>query len=153
VFLAAPRASDWPALVTALEGRTALGDDRRFSTAELRAEHDEDLAAVLASAFRRESGTYWETDLNARGVACVVSSTRATEGLLMSDELGRPSGYVADVTHPVYDDHPPMAPVIRFSRPATIARPGCLSGQHTDAILGEMGMDDAAIADGVLVAS
>jgi crotonobetainyl-CoA:carnitine CoA-transferase CaiB-like acyl-CoA transferase len=147
VFLAAPRESDWPALVAAFEGRTALGDDPRFSTAKQRAEHDGDLAEVLASAFRQESGAYWEADLSAREVACVVSSTEATEGLLMSDEVGRTSGYVADVTHPTYDDHPRMAPVIRFSRSATIARPGCLAGQHTDAILSELGMDDAAIAD------
>jgi crotonobetainyl-CoA:carnitine CoA-transferase CaiB-like acyl-CoA transferase len=36
---------------------------------------------------------------------------------------------------------------VRFSRSGTQAKGGCLAGEHTTAILREIGYDDAAIAD------
>jgi crotonobetainyl-CoA:carnitine CoA-transferase CaiB-like acyl-CoA transferase len=74
-------------------------------------------------------------------------TTEATERLLQSDGFGRASGYVADVTHPTFDSHPRLAPVVRFSRSATQAKPGVLAGCATDAVLAELGYRDAEVAD------
>jgi crotonobetainyl-CoA:carnitine CoA-transferase CaiB-like acyl-CoA transferase len=76
----------------------------------------------------------------------VVVSTEPIEHVLWSDEVGRASGYVVDVSHPTFEEHPRMAPLVRLSRSATQAKPGVLAGQHTDAILAELGFDPASIS-------
>jgi crotonobetainyl-CoA:carnitine CoA-transferase CaiB-like acyl-CoA transferase len=146
VFLAAPKSKEWPDLCRALAPYAALQVDPRFKTARDRSCHDAELATELTDILRRRPGSAWETDLSSQNVACVVAEATVTERLLMSDEVGRASGYVADVTHPIFDEHSRLAPVIRFSRSKTVAKPGCLAGQHTTAILAELGMDDAQIA-------
>jgi crotonobetainyl-CoA:carnitine CoA-transferase CaiB-like acyl-CoA transferase len=147
IFLAAPREGEWDALVQAMEPYLTLGDDPRFSSRASRAAHDSDLAQLLAGVFCSRCGSEWETELTKRDVACVVSSADSTEGMLMSSAVGGASGYVAEVTHPIFAEHPRLAPVIHFSRSGTVARPGCLAGQQTDAILRELGMDSDRIAD------
>ncbi|WP_232291849.1 hypothetical protein [Frankia sp. QA3] len=47
----------------------------------------------------------------------------------------------------MFDEYLRMDPAVRFSRSATQARGGCLAGEHTEAILHELGYDDARIAD------
>jgi crotonobetainyl-CoA:carnitine CoA-transferase CaiB-like acyl-CoA transferase len=147
IFLAAPREREWDALVVAMEPYVVLGDDPRFESRAARAAQDTELAGVLAAAFRTRCGSEWENELTKRDVACVVSSADSTEGMLMSSEVGGASGYVSEVTHPIFGDHPRLAPVIHFSRSKTVVRPGCLAGEHTDAILRELGMDSDRIAD------
>jgi crotonobetainyl-CoA:carnitine CoA-transferase CaiB-like acyl-CoA transferase len=124
-----------------------LGDDPRFNSRAARAAHDSDLTHLLAGVFRTRFGLEWETELTKRDGACAVSSAESTEGMLMSSAVGGASGYVAEVIHPTFAEHPRLAPVIHFSRSRTVARPGCLAGQHTDAILQELGMDSTRIAD------
>jgi crotonobetainyl-CoA:carnitine CoA-transferase CaiB-like acyl-CoA transferase len=147
IFLAAPREREWDALVLAMEPYLALGDDPRFASRAARVANDSQLTEVLAAAFRTRCGSEWENELTKRDVACVVSSADSTEGMLMSRAVGGASGYVSEVTHPVFGEHPRLAPVIHFSRSETVVRPGCLAGQHTDAILRELGMDPDRIAD------
>ncbi len=147
VFLAVVNEREWDSLADALEPHVALRADARFDTKAARSAHDAELSEVLATVFRTRSGADWEKDLTQRDVACVVSSEDATDAILMSSEVGGASGYVSEVTHPTFDDLLRIAPVIRFSRSQTQALPGCLAGQHTEAILRELGMDSERIAD------
>jgi crotonobetainyl-CoA:carnitine CoA-transferase CaiB-like acyl-CoA transferase len=147
VFLAAPGESEWASLVGALRDHVDLGRDPRFTTEEGRARHDDALTATLAAVFVTRPKDEWERDLLAADVACVAVTTDPIESVLMSDAVGRASGYVADVVHPVFDEHPRLAPVVRFSRSATRAGAGVLAGAQTDAVLSELGYDDAALAD------
>ena len=48
---------------------------------------------------------------------------------------------------PTFDPPPRLAPFVHFSRSATQALPGVLAGQHTDAILTELGRSAEEIAD------
>ena len=89
----------------------------------------------------------WERDLLAADCACVAVVLDPLESVMLSEDFGRASGYIADVVHPTFDEHPRLAPTVRFSRSATQAGAGQLKGAHTDAILEELGYDEAARAD------
>ncbi|MGO8864539.1 MAG: CoA transferase [Acidimicrobiales bacterium] len=147
IFLAVVKEREWDALVEAVEPYGSLREDDRFGTAGGRARHDSELAQVLADIFRSRSGAEWEKDLTRRNVACTVSSESPTEGMLFGSEVGGASGYLSQVVHPTFNEHPRLAPIIRFSRSLTVARPGCLAGQHTESILRELGMDADRVAD------
>ncbi len=124
-----------------------LRTDPRFLTAADRRANDDALTARLAAVFRDGPQDVWEQKLLAVDVACVAMATVGPEALLMSDSFGRASGYVAEVEHPTFDRHPRLAPVIRFSRSATQAKPGVLAGSATDSVLRELGYADGDIAD------
>jgi crotonobetainyl-CoA:carnitine CoA-transferase CaiB-like acyl-CoA transferase len=48
---------------------------------------------------------------------------------------------------PVFDEHRRLAPITTFSRSAVKADAGSTVGQHTDAVLAELGYDEARISD------
>ena len=70
-----------------------------------------------------------------------------TEAVLQSKDFGEASGLLVRVEHPTFGEHVRLKTLIEFSRSETVAEPGCLSGQHTDAILTELGYSADAIAD------
>src|SRR5581483_5490259 len=70
VFLAAPRAREWPHLCAAL-GRPDWTDNPRFATAEARAAQDAALADCLGGVFAERSPAEWERRFAALDLACV----------------------------------------------------------------------------------
>ena len=147
VFLAAPQPGEWDRLAGALAPYVDLGADPRFSSVADRRAHDTALGDVLAGVFRTRSKEDWQDDLTAADVACVAVATGPNEPILMAEEYGRASGYIADVHHPIFEDHPRLAPVVRFSRSATQAKPGTLCGTATEKVLHELGYGDEQITD------
>jgi crotonobetainyl-CoA:carnitine CoA-transferase CaiB-like acyl-CoA transferase len=147
IFLAAPSEDDWDELVDALAPHVDLASETRFATEADRVKNDEALAEVLASVFATRGKDDWERDLLAADVACVAVTTEPIEAIMKSDDFGGASGYLADATHPIFDQHARLAPLVRFSRSATQAKPGVLAGTATDAVLDEVGYDEAARAD------
>jgi crotonobetainyl-CoA:carnitine CoA-transferase CaiB-like acyl-CoA transferase len=143
IFVAAPQASEWPALVEALDD-AALRSDPRFSSPEARQQHDSELIALLSKAFAGRPAAEWEELLTTRDVGCVVVADEDPAVRLQSDEA-LAAEYCATATHPMFDEHLRAGPPVRFSRSLTQAHGGCLAGQHTDAILGELGYDKSAI--------
>jgi crotonobetainyl-CoA:carnitine CoA-transferase CaiB-like acyl-CoA transferase len=57
------------------------------------------------------------------------------------------AGYAVEAVSPIFEEHRRLAPLCRFSRSRSKADAGCTVGQHTDAVLREVGLDDVAIAD------
>jgi crotonobetainyl-CoA:carnitine CoA-transferase CaiB-like acyl-CoA transferase len=147
VFLAAPLAGEWGDLAEAMAPHIDLRADVRFATETDRQRNDSVLGEVLAGVFVTRGKDDWQKDLSVADVACVAVTTGPNEELLISDEYGRASGYLVDVTHPVFDAHPRLAPVVRFSRSATSARAGDLCGSATDRVLVELGYTSEQIAD------
>jgi len=49
--------------------------------------------------------------------------------------------------HPTFAEHRRLCPATSFSRSGTKADGGCLTGEHTDALLAELEYDAVAIAD------
>ncbi|HVV29243.1 MAG TPA: CoA transferase [Mycobacteriales bacterium] len=145
VFLAAPSQPEWQRLVATLPGGEALATDPRFVTPQDRRDNDAMLAARLAEVFASREAVAWEQQLLAADVGCVAIASRPVEEVLMSEEIGRAHGYVAETVHPLFDEHVRLAPLVRFSRSATVVRPGCLLGQHTAAVLAEIGYGEAQV--------
>jgi crotonobetainyl-CoA:carnitine CoA-transferase CaiB-like acyl-CoA transferase len=144
-FLAAPAEREWPGLVAALEEHVAL-DDPRFATAADRTANDAELAGLLSTVFAARAKASWESELGAAGVGCVAVTEHLPERTLLSDE-SYAAGYSVDAVHPVFAEHRRLSPATRFSRSSTRAEGGCLAGDHTDAILAELGYDAGRIAE------
>ncbi|GMU77904.1 MAG: hypothetical protein AMXMBFR46_07020 [Acidimicrobiia bacterium] len=147
IYLAAPSAREWEALVAALAAEVDLAGDGRFGDETARAAADAVLADVLAGVFADKPARYWEELLLAHDVGCVMVSPDPPEVVLQSEDFGVASGLVVEVEHPTFGPHPRLTPYVEYSRSATVAEPGVLKGQHTDAILAELGYDTDRIAD------
>jgi crotonobetainyl-CoA:carnitine CoA-transferase CaiB-like acyl-CoA transferase len=146
VLLAAPSEKEWPGLAAALHGYTPLSSDPRFATEEDRRANDAALAEELARVMLTRSAQEWEDALLAVDVTCVSVTEEVASAYLYNEAFGRASGYVADVVHPTLGEHPRLAPFLTFSRSATQTGAGCLLGQHTDAVLTELGRTPEEIA-------
>ena len=147
VFLAAPSDREWVVLAHALAPYADLAGDARFADERARSTNATALIGELAAVFASKPADEWERELLPKGVGCVAVNTASIESRLFDDDFGRAHGYVVDVTHPVFDDHPRLAPYIRFSRSSTQALPAVLAGQHTDEILAGLGRSPEQIAD------
>ena len=143
VFLAAPKDSEWPTLVKALSPHVDLSHLRMDVDGSA---HEAELATLLSQIFSRRPAAEWETDLLAAGIGCVVSEETTMEAAFMGD-FGRQSGFLVDTYSPIFDIYPRVGPMVQFSRSTTQALGGCTIGQHTDAVLRELGYDAARIAD------
>jgi crotonobetainyl-CoA:carnitine CoA-transferase CaiB-like acyl-CoA transferase len=145
VFLAAPLPREWPALAKAMSPYADLHADERFADAESRAQYDEELIAALTTVFATKTKLEWEHELSAQDVGCVEVVEANSELVLQGDQYYE-AGYAVDAHSPIFEEHRRLAPLCRFSRSRTRADAGCTVGQHTDAVLREIGLDEAAIA-------
>jgi crotonobetainyl-CoA:carnitine CoA-transferase CaiB-like acyl-CoA transferase len=146
VFLAAPLDGEWHSLAEALAPYVDLLGDDRFATRELRCRNDEALIEVLTGVFAKREKQEWETELTSQDVGCVVAAERNMEWVLQTDEF-HAAGYCVEAVSPIFDEHRRLAPITRFSRSLTKADGGCTLGEHTAAILAEIGYDEARVAD------
>ncbi|MDE0117123.1 MAG: CoA transferase [bacterium] len=146
IMLVASGEGDWPRLVAALAGEIDLGADPRFGDAERRTANADALVETLTRVFAGRAAGAWESLLLSRGVGCTKLHLGFSEELMLAEDFGRASGYAVDVYHPTFEEHPRLAPFVRFSRSATQALPGVLAGQSTDDVLAEMGKTSAEIA-------
>jgi crotonobetainyl-CoA:carnitine CoA-transferase CaiB-like acyl-CoA transferase len=146
VFLAAPLPHEWPALAKAMSAHLDLLGDERFADAECRAEHDGELIAALTPVFATKTKLEWEHELSAQDVGCVEVVEANSELVLQTDPYFE-AGYAVAAYSPIFEEHRRLAPLCRFSRSRTKADAGCTIGQHTDAVLREIGLNETAIAD------
>lgn len=145
VFLAAPTQRDWAQLVEALGDHGDIVDER-FATPEARAANSGALADTLTKIFATRTKDEWETYLTAQDVGCVAVAQESAEWHMQTDEF-HDAGYTTIAVSPVFDEHRRLAPLNHFSRSPVKADAGCTIGQHTDALLREIGYDDVRIAD------
>jgi crotonobetainyl-CoA:carnitine CoA-transferase CaiB-like acyl-CoA transferase len=146
VFLAAPLPREWPAFAKAMSPYVDLHADERFADADSRAAHDDDLIATLTTVFATKAKLEWEHELAAQDVGCVEVVETNSELVLQTDPYYE-AGYAVDAVSPIFDEHRRLAPLCTFSRSRTNAEAGCTIGQHTDAVLRELGLGDDRIAD------
>jgi crotonobetainyl-CoA:carnitine CoA-transferase CaiB-like acyl-CoA transferase len=124
-------------------GLPGLATEARFATNGDRVEHRDELIPTLAARFATDTAAVWLDRLDAAGIpAGPILDLPAAFGSPQADALGAR----------VRLDHPRLGAVdqvgIPFElarTPASIRTPPPLLGEHTDAILGELGYDRAAI--------
>ncbi|MDT5027341.1 MAG: hypothetical protein QOE61_3767 [Micromonosporaceae bacterium] len=146
VFLAAPLPHEWPALTKAMSPYVDLHADERFADVGSRASHDDELIAVLTTVFATKAKLEWEHELSAQDVGCVEVVEANSELVLQTDPYFE-AGYAVEAVSPIFEEHRRLAPLCRFSRSRSKADAGCTVGQHTDAVLREVGLDDVVIAE------
>ncbi len=126
-------------------GLTALGRDERFTTNEMRVKHYTVLEAPIAAALRTRPRAAWTADLVAAGVPC--GPVRPVDEVLADPQLAARE-MLASLAHPVAG-HVAMLglPVKLSDTPGALRVAPPTLGQHTDAVLAEIGLDAARIAE------
>jgi crotonobetainyl-CoA:carnitine CoA-transferase CaiB-like acyl-CoA transferase len=122
-----------------IAGRQDIADDVRFVTAIGRDQHRRELESLLESVFLTRSAPEWESSLRTAGIGCVVADAMSNFAFLFSDAV-RPLDIMATTRHPsfggTYWRH---APLLSFSVTPGHVRAFCEKGEHTRALLSEIG--------------
>ena len=135
-------------------GRPDLISHPDYRNSRLRSEHRVALHALIAEQTRTQAASHWVEALNAAGVPCgpiyrvdEMFADPQVQHLHMGLHTPHPTrGFVDLVAQPIHLE--------RSGRPdrARVAAPAL--GEHTDAVLGDLGLDGAALAalraDGVI---
>lgn len=145
VFLALLTDAEWERFCE-LTGAGHLAHDERFRTNEDRASHDAELAGALGELFAKRPADDWEALLAPKGIGCVRADEATAGGFFRQDQHVRENGFVLEAEHANYGKYLRHGPVIAFEGVAEACGPAQLSGQHTDALLAELGYDEGAIA-------
>ncbi|MCW2523660.1 MAG: CoA transferase [Frankiales bacterium] len=151
VFLAAAQQHEWLRLAAALAGSgelaVDLAADSRFDSVSSRQANAAALIEALSAVFRTRSAAEWESLLRTADVAGVEVMTGPVEANFLDEgSVGQLSGFSATCVHPTLDEMPRLAPLVRFSRSATVAGNPCAVGEHTLMILRELGYPEDRIS-------
>jgi crotonobetainyl-CoA:carnitine CoA-transferase CaiB-like acyl-CoA transferase len=144
IFVAGANDNLFRSLVQAL-GVGEMAADPRFATNTDRVAHRDELRALLAPRFLTATAAEWEAVLDRYSVPCSRVRTIAD---VVADEQMAVLGLLAEVPHPFIDDLRLVdLPMTRDGVRADELRSPPLLGEHTDEVLAEFGVDEAAIDD------
>ena len=124
-------------------GLDALGSDERFATNAARVEHRRELVPLLEERFRERPAEDWLAALDAAGVP--AGKVRSVpDALTAAEAAGRPA--TVTVEHPTAGQLDLLAsPIWGATRTDPSAPP--LLGEHTEAVLAELGRTPEQIDD------
>jgi crotonobetainyl-CoA:carnitine CoA-transferase CaiB-like acyl-CoA transferase len=145
VFLAIARDREWKAFAKAA-GPHPVFSDASFATADLRREHDDALAAALASLFAERDAQVWQDLLLAQGVGC-VRADGSVGGFLLDDPHADAEGLVPEVEHRRFGRTRRWGPLVVCNGGPESLGPGALAGGHTNELLRELGRSPAEIEE------
>ncbi len=145
VFLAVTTDAEWARLCDTL-GRADLRDDPRFAKLEARRGNDAALIELLEPLLAAGAADEWERRLLEQGVACVRADGPSPGQFLAHDPHVLGNGFSPTSTHARFGEYRRWGPLVTVGGPAPAYAPGCLAGDHTDALLLELGYtrDDVA---------
>lgn len=125
-----------------LMGREELLEDPRFTTIALRLANRQALQDELEKTFRTNTKDHWVEKLLANGLPAgpILSYPEAFDS-----EHARVRGMRMAIDHPVEGSAPSIGFAVKLSgTPQQVRRHPPLLGEHTDEVLGELGLDAAA---------
>ncbi len=129
--------AEWRGLTRAMEHPEWL-EDPRFGTPAGRLAHMKERLDLMADALRARPSAEWLQRLDAEGVPCAPILTRGevlTHPQVVANDL------IVESVHPHAGPMRQTRPAARFDvTPATIRRPAPMLGEHTDEVLGELGL-------------
>jgi formyl-CoA transferase/CoA:oxalate CoA-transferase len=126
-------------------GLPELAADPRFSTNKDRMEHYDAMRPPIDAAFRTKTSAEWIAILNAAGVA---NGEVRNIGQMLNDPQLEAREMIRTLMHPTVGATRVIGAPIKLSEnQATVRTPPPVLGQHTDAVLAEIGYDESAIRD------
>ena len=143
INIAASGDAIWRRLCTAL-GAEELAQAPEYATGKARRENRDALNARLQEFVSTRTSAEWIDLLNAAGVPC---GPIYTIDQVFADPQVRHLGMAAPLEHPRLGAIKVVGQAVAMSRARfSVRRPTPERGQHTDEVLGELGMDAAEIA-------
>lgn len=136
LMLSAERDEDFTRL------RNALGRP------DLAALEGDSLAAALEGIFASRTADQWERELIAAEVGAVRADSDANSGQFwLRDEQVRANNLAPRTKHVVLGEYQRWGPVVAFEKNPGTYGGGTIAGEHTNAILGELGLSEEQIRD------
>ncbi|MEE9284284.1 MAG: CoA transferase [Dehalococcoidia bacterium] len=143
--VAAVAEEHWRALCSAI-GRPEVAADARFADATARQRNAADLASVLEEVFAQRNAGHWYATLDAAGVPCEVSDEDRGQRMYRDPEA-LDAGWFVSYEHPEFGRMHQFGPLVELSEtPGKTGGPPPLLGQHTRAIMAELGYSDEETA-------
>ncbi len=123
-------------------GAAALAQEDRFATNAARVANLPDLSRIIADCLVRQDAAVWIARFDAAGVPCAPINDVAA---LLDDPQIIERRMVRHLPHPTAGTVPQIVSPMRFEREVlSFDRGPPVLGEHTAAVLAELGIDDAA---------
>ncbi len=146
VQLVVRTAPEFEALATAID-RADLTSDARFADAASRSTNDDALIAELTAVFATRPAAEWEDLLSAADVGCVSCDLQGHPVVISFNPALREAGLTATYQHPLYGEMVRSAGPVSFSSYQLRSEPPTVRGQHTLALLAELGYSDTDVEE------
>jgi crotonobetainyl-CoA:carnitine CoA-transferase CaiB-like acyl-CoA transferase len=141
IFLACPLEKEWQSLCHAIK-REDLLKDPRFITPETRSTNDDALAKELQSVFSKRSPKEWENILAPANVGCIQAEDRGSYHFFAEDSHIEDNELTTNIQTQRFGTLWRHSPLIKFSHTPGRTGSAPLKGEHTAAIMRELGYNE-----------